>query len=203
MPVNGKLFFLLPTALLFLTACGGNAGAAATMDLDAVRTEAVATYIAHQTPGTKIAAPATFTPAPISTNTPSNETPTPTYDPKSSCYDLLWLADVTIPDYSRMKAGEVFTKTWKVQNTGGCAWAPGFTFSLIGGEAMNGRTLILTEPVPVGAKVDLSIEMVAPTGRSGVIAGTWQMADNKGNFFGDALSVYIDMGGEPTVTSSP
>ena len=203
MTANGKFLLMLFAALFALSACGqGETNAPPTADLNAVRTQAVSTYIAHQTQTEKASIPGTFTPAPISTETPSEATATPTTEPKSSCYNLLYIKDVTIPDNTKMKAGEVFTKTWKVQNTGGCAWAPGFTFRLIGGEAMNGQTLTLTKPVPVGATVDLSIDMVAPTGRTGIVAGTWQMADAKGNFFGDALSVYIDMGGGPTPTTA-
>lgn len=196
-----KLPTLILLASLILTACGQiDTSLTPTVDLDTVRTQAVASYVAGQTQAAKATPVSTFTPAPLPTDTPSTTTATVTRVPQSTCYNLLWIKDVTIPDNTKMKPGEKFTKTWQVQNTGGCAWAPGFTFNLIGGEAMSGRSLTLTEPVPVGAKTELSIDMVAPTGRSGIVAGTWQMFDLDGYRFGDALSVYIDMGGTATGT---
>jgi hypothetical protein len=102
-----------------------------------------------------------------------------------------------------MTEGQSFTKTWKVQNNGGCAWAPGFKFSWFGGEAMGGKTIKISEPVPVGVITELSIDMVAPTDRSGTIIGTWRMSDANGVFFGDALNVTIVLGGTTTGTAAP
>jgi hypothetical protein len=95
----------------------------------------------------------TFTPTPDVTAT--LETPAVA----NPCYNLLYLEDRTIPDGTQMKPNEVFTKTWYVQNSGGCAWAPGFTFAHFGGDPMEGEPLVLTEPIPAGAKRELSIEL--------------------------------------------
>ena len=104
-----------------------------------------------------------------------------------------------------MKAGEVFTKTWLVQNTGGCAWRPGFTFQHVGGDKMRGEIVTLTEAIPTGAKRELSVQLVVPSGFNGLIQSAWRMADEFGMFFGDTLFVTIQVGeiATPAATNTP
>jgi hypothetical protein len=118
------------------------------------------------------------------------------------CYNLLWIKDRTIPDGTQLKPNEVFTKTWLVQNNGGCAWAPGFTFVNVGGDPMRGKPLKFTEPIPVGAKYEIYIELVVPSGINGLIQSSWRMADKNGSSFGDTLSVNIVVGSNPTSTAT-
>src|SRR5689334_23842855 len=106
-------------------------------DLNAVRTEAVATYAFSMT-GTLApltTATPTVTSLPSFTASPVTATVETTAD---SCLNLRWIEDVTIPDGTQMKANEAFTKTWLVQNTGSCAWPPGFAFMHVGGDMMLG-----------------------------------------------------------------
>jgi hypothetical protein len=197
---------LILGALLF--SCGtNNTQQSENVDVDALRTQAVATYASSLTQALVTAPTAsptltvepTFTPPPLVTV--ALETPQ-TADP---CYKLLWIEDHSIPDGTQMKANEVFTKTWYVQNNGGCAWAPGFTFSNVGGDPMRGKPITFTEPVPVGAKREISIKLIAPSGQNGLIQSSWRMADANGLFFGDTLSVNIVIGtiATPTATNVP
>lgn len=192
---------------VFLFSCADNrADQTPGVDTDAVRTEAVATFASSLTKSL----PAPLTPFPTQTASPAaTETalsttpePSPTSNP---CFNLLYIADVTIPDGTRMKPGEKFTKTWLVQNIGGCAWRPGFTFRHVGGDPMRGNTVTLTEAIPTGAKREISVELVVPSGINGVIESAWQMADENGIFFGDTLSVKIVTGDvtTPAVTNTP
>lgn len=192
---------------VFLFSCADNrADQTPGVDTDAVRTEAVATFASSLTESL----PAPLTPFPTQTASPAaTETalsttpePSPTSNP---CFNLLYIADVTIPDGTRMKPGEKFTKTWLVQNIGGCAWRPGFIFRHVGGDPMRGNTVTLTEAIPTGAKREISVELVVPSGINGVIESAWQMADENGIFFGDTLSVKIVTGDvtTPAVTNTP
>jgi hypothetical protein len=176
------------------------------VDLDAVRTEAVATYASSLTE--ELVAEPTASP----TLTVVEPSATPTVDMTATletpavanpCYNLLWIEDRSIPDGTNLKANEVFTKTWYVQNNGGCAWAPGFTFANFGGDPMEGEPLVLDEPIPAGAKRELSIELVVPGNQNGLIQSSWRMTDENGIFFGDTLSVNITVGDVPTPTSAP
>ena len=94
-----------------------------------------------------------------------------------------------------MNPGETFTKTWLVSNSGTCAWKPGFQFAFYGGDPMGGSNYTLAQPVNPSDQIDLSIPMTAPSG-TGIIISTWRMSDTTGWFFGDALTVKIDLGGE-------
>ena len=196
---------LILGALLF--SCESNSSTPTKpVDTDALRTQAVATYASSLTE-TLVAVP-TASPAPTEkfTATPvvltaTLETPA-TADP---CYDLLWIEDVTIPDGTNLKPNESFTKTWLVQNSGGCAWPPGFTFQHVGGDPMRGETLTLEEAIPVGAKREISIQLAVPTDQNGLIQSSWRMADSNGVFFGDTLTVNITVGNilTPTPTTTP
>ncbi len=182
---------LVVVALLF--SCGTNNEQTGAIDTDALRTAAVSTYASSLTE-TAVAIPTispTPTIEPTFTFTPTatgESSPTPTKNP---CYELLWIKDLTISDGTVMKSNEVFTKTWLVQNNGGCAWAPGFTFSNVGGNPMNAKVVVLNKPIPVGLKYEISIEMVVPSGIYGLIQSTWSMAYEPDMYFGDPLTVNI------------
>ena len=123
--------------------------------------------------------------------------------PTPSCYRLKFLQDVTIPDNTIMTPAQVFTKTWQVQNTGLCAWRAGFQLVLIGGLAMGGSPYMLPASANPGAKLELSIKMVAPTNQTGILQGTWRMTDDGGNQFGDALTVVIVVGSGTAAAPTP
>ena len=168
------------------------------MNFSGVQTAAVATFASNLTQ-TVIARP-TSTPTLTPTRTPTltlidinateaSSTPTP------SCYRLHWIKDVTVPDFTPMTPGETFKKTWLVSNSGTCVWQPGFQFAFYGGDPMGGFNYTLTQAVNPGDQTDLSIPMTAPSG-TGIIISTWRMSGFNGWFFGDALTVKIDLGGE-------
>jgi hypothetical protein len=206
------LVVLVVLLSLMLGACGGNqAKATPTSDpimIQAVQTLAVATFSANLTQTAAVLP--TSTPMPTLTPVPTlnlNTTTTPASTLASgtttSCYGLVYVKDVTIPDNTAMTEGESFTKTWMAQNTGTCAWESGFQFRHIGGDAMGGVTLTLQQTVNPGAQTELSIPMTAPSG-SGTVTGSWRMYDPKSSsFFGDALTVVITLGGAtPTPTGT-
>ncbi len=103
--------------------------------------------------------PATLTPAPE----PTQPTGTLVTAAPTSCSDsAILLQDVTIPDDTQMKAGETFTKTWEFQNSGKCTWA-GYTLRFVSGEKMNApETAPITSTSP-GQKVNVSVELTAPS----------------------------------------
>jgi hypothetical protein len=200
-----KLFTLLGALVIVLAACGpSDTELTPTLNPDAIRTEVIETFASSLTQTALFLPTATRTLTPSPTNTPQEVSTLSTASSAAatSCYKLMYVKDVTIPDNTVMVAGETFTKTWQVQNTGGCAWAPGFKFSLVGGDAMSGQTLTVTQPVPVGSKTELSIDMVAPNDKAGVIQGSWRMSDNAGAFFGETLWVKITMGGTTNGTAT-
>ena len=199
-----KSILIIMIVALTLAACGGNQAATPTISVADVQTMAVSTFASSLTQ-TAEAMPTdipTITPTPantvVATFAPLNANGTPGTEvgnPTASCYRLVYISDVTISDHTQMTAGEKFTKTWSVQNTGGCAWQPGFKFTFVGGNPMSGSTFVLPQAVNPNDQYQISVPMVAPT-TTGDATGTWRMSDTNGTFFGDPLTVVI------TVTSA-
>jgi hypothetical protein len=198
---------------LFMSGCGGSeAEATPTLSVEAIQTYAVATFSGGLTQ-TALAAP-TNTPTPTSTVTPPptatlvNITPfatTISVNPTSSCNMMSYVNDVTIPDNTPMTPGQTFTKTWKVKNSGTCAWEAGYKFAFTGGDAMSGETYTLPQSVPANTVVDISVEMTAPN-KTGSIRGNWRMSTTAGQFFGDEVYLVIlvgDPGAAPVATNTP
>jgi hypothetical protein len=213
---TGKLYslvFLAVLGSLVLSACGAaTPEPSPTVDINAVQTSAVRTFSIGLTQ-TAILLP-TDTPAPIPPDTPTTAAPLNTSLPPvsgslptASCYGLTFVRDVTIPDNTLMAQGQTFTKTWRVRNSGTCAWDTGFKFAFVGGNAMDGATLVLNNAVSPGTEKDLSISMKAPS-TTGSVRGTWRMSTAGGTYFGDQVFVLINVGNvtasvTPTITKTP
>lgn len=199
------LLTLSVLASLMLSACGaGEAEATPTLSVEQIQTAAVATFAAGLTQ-TAFAMP-TETPTPTATSTqfPTNTPGAPGgLSPTASCYGLVYIRDVTIPDNTPMTPGQAFDKTWLVQNTGSCPWEPGFTFNVISGDSMGATALTLNQAVNPGMQYEITVPMIAPTGKTGTIEGWWRMADKNGVYFGNSLSVVIVIGGAATSTGTP
>jgi uncharacterized protein YkwD len=98
------------------------------------------------------------------------------------------LEDVTIPDNTRVTAGETFTKTWRFKNTGTCHW-DNYTINFLTGDRMGAPN---SAPIPdtlAGSEVDVSLELTAPTA-DGSYSGYFTLKDAEGES--------IDVGAEKT-----
>jgi hypothetical protein len=203
------LIILTVMGSLVMSACGtSKSEATPTVDVKAVQTSVISTFAAGMTQ-TALSMPTntpTSTPTTTPTATLATITPVRTSGglvPTASCYGLVGVKDVTIPDNTPMNPGKTFTKTWRVRNSGTCAWDVGFKFALTGGDAMGGTTLVLDKAVSPGAETDLSVAMTAPT-KTGTVRGNWHMSTLTGTFFGDEQYVIIIVGaGTPQVTGTP
>jgi len=141
-------------------------------------------------------ATATTSPTLTSTATPSVE-PTPCKDHSS------YVADVTIPDDSLVKAGERFEKTWRVKNSGTCTWQSGYRLVFSGGERMGAAE---SQPLPhviAGAEAEVTVPMIAPEVEGGY-RGEWQMENAAGERFGQKLTVVLRVSspGPPPISTA-
>jgi len=193
-------------AVLILSACGGSdAEATPIMSVDQIQTQAVVTYQAQltknaplptitplptETPATVVTVVSPTTSSVIATNTTAAGS-----GGSAACYGLSYMSDVTIPDNTKVNPGQSFTKTWKVLNSGTCAWESGFIFNVVGGDAIGGVAVTLNQRVEPGRQYEFSVPMVVPTNKSGELKGTWRLSDANGNFFGDGVYVLVDVTG--------
>src|SRR5215212_676920 len=126
--------------------------------------------------------------------TPIPPTASPTSDPLTprptpSCREsALFLKDVTYPDNTRLTAGEKFTKTWKLQNTGNCKWT-GFTAAFVSGDKMEAPDSVPVPETEANSPVEVSVGLVAPS-NDGAYAGNFELRDAEGES--------IPLGTEPT-----
>lgn len=214
--IKVQIWFALGAILI--ASCGGGNVPEATpsMSVEQIQTYAVATFSSALTL-TAIAAPSntpipTLTPitplAPLATTAagtplvPGATAAAPVGGvATTSCYGLTFVSDVSIPDNTQMDPGETFTKTWKVQNSGSCAWDAGFKFQSTGGNAMGASPFTLPTSVAPGATSDISVAMTAPS-TPGTVRGNWRMSNASGQFFGDEVFVQILVGGAAAATNT-
>lgn len=115
------------------------------------------------------------------TPTPVPPTPTPTPLP---CLWARFVADVTVKDGTVFPPGAMFTKTWRLQNIGTCTWTRDYLLVFSSGERMEGpRAVPMPENVDPGEMVDLSVNLIAPSG-TGRYRGYWMLSTPGGQLFG-------------------
>jgi len=175
---------------LLLTSCGG-----ADAESDTIATAVAMTVSAQETEK----AQATATPIPSEadpTSTPDAAPPTeqaaPTFAPPTApgpigsgdnCVSASYVSE-TIPDGTIMQPDETFWKTWKIKNEGTCTWDSSYKFIYVSGELMGGLLEYqLTDLVPPGEQVDISIFLRAPS-TNGNYKGNWKILSPWGGTFG-------------------
>ena len=94
-----------------------------------------------------------------------------------------FVADVTIPDNTAVAAGQPFTKTWRLRNSGPCAWDLGYTFAFVDRDPLGAPPSVLVGPAATGATFEISVPFVAPS-TPGIYTSTWQLRNPDGRLFG-------------------
>lgn len=131
------------------------------------------------TPPALIAVPTALNPPPtlpVTAVLTTTSTPIPTRSPLATAtcaYNAAFVRDVTIPDDTQMAANGRFTKTWRVRNSGDCAWPPGMTWTFHSGSQMGGAASSPMPTLAVGETADISVELTAPA-TPGTYTGYWR-----------------------------
>jgi hypothetical protein len=95
-----------------------------------------------------------------------------------------YVADVTIPDGTRLPAETGFTKTWRLRNLGSCTWTTRYTVVFVTGSRMSAPLSVgLPHNVAPGGYVDVSVPFVSP-GAPGSYRGDWMLRNASGSYFG-------------------
>ncbi len=134
-------------------------------------------------------------------------TPIPPVDQPANCKNVMvFMADVSIPDGTKVNPGQKFTKIWRLYNNGSCKWYEGYTIEFVSGDYMGGRAAVIPQRTIPGTVVEVSIEMEAPQA-TGQYVGYFQMRAPDGTFFGPTLDVNIivteDQVAAPVVGAPP
>lgn len=126
---------------------------------------------------------------------PTVAQPPPAQTPITSavaCLNSAYVADVTIPDNTQLDNGVEFTKTWRLRNSGTCAWPADTVLAFTGGTQMDAPASVPVGAVEPGAQVDVSVKMKAPA-TAGRYTGKWRTRAADG-FFGTEIWVVIQAG---------
>ena len=102
----------------------------------------------------------------------------------SACDKATFIADINVPDGTLFAPGAVFTKTWRLRNSGSCSWTTNYRLVFYTGEQMGAPTsLSLPSQVEPGGTIDLTINMVAPQS-AGLHRADWVLSNANGVLFG-------------------
>lgn len=136
----------------------------------------------------------TSDPAFLSLNVAPNGLPTavPTRSTSGGACPLntAFVSDVTIPDNTPVAAGQPFTKTWRLRNSGACGWDLGYTFVFVDRDPLGAPQSILVGPVAAGGQFEVSVPFIAP-GAPGIYTSTWQLRTPEGRLFGARVYAQI------------
>jgi hypothetical protein len=196
-----RIAIVLIIGAFLLGACGPSAAKVTAtptqMSVAEISTAAVETFAAQLTQSAPTVTPTpqfTNTPLTTATFTPTRPTATKALPTSTSCANYSFVSDVTIPDNTQLPVNTPFTKTWRVKNTGTCAWTTSFKLVFSYGEAMGGPSSVaLASSVPTGETTDISVNLTVPN-KSGKLVGVWVLEDDKGQHFGAILTVVINVG---------
>lgn len=124
-----------------------------------------------------------------------------------SLEDGATLTNKTIADNTVVSAGQHFTQSWTLQNTGTTTWTTGttgYTLNRISGDPLQSglQWLTLSDTVLPNGYYTFSLDLIAPTS-PGTYTESWQMygADSSGGYgtsFGPVVTVQIVVPGTPT-----
>ena len=162
--MNTKLLVAAFLMATLITACTGQTPAPTTLPPSSETSPPATTQApaATNTAGTPLLTNTSLaeTSAVLPTATLTPVLPQPTNSP--DCTNLAaFVADVTIPDNSNVTGGTLFTKTWRVRNTGTCTWGSGYTLTPYSDEPMGAPAAIPLDITQPGEELDISVDLRA------------------------------------------
>ena len=162
--MNIKLFVTAILITILIAACTGQTAAPTNQPSSNETSPPTTTQapLATNTVGTPLLTNTSLaeTSAVLPTATLTPVLPQPTNSP--DCTNLAaFVADVTIPDNSNVTGGSLFTKTWRVRNTGTCTWGSGYTLAHYSDEQMGAPAAVPLDITQPGQEVDISVDLRA------------------------------------------
>ena len=105
------------------------------------------------------------------------------------------MTDVTVPDGTKLKNSETFTKTWRIRNNGQCNWPDDTALVFVSGTKLDSPDTLQVGKVVSGTEKEISVQLKAPD-QYGNYTGLWQLKSVQGNF-GTQMSAVIQAGDPP------
>ena len=179
----------LSVVAFILSACGAGqsdsvVATKVAMTIQAEHTKAAAVFTPTQLVSLP-SQPALSTLPPLATQQPPTA---PVPGASDLCTANASFVSETVPDGTITNPGAVFTKIWRIKNTGTCPWTSSWQWVYFSGDLMGGATYYnLPSPAAPGDTVDVPVVFTAPTG-DGDYRGYWKIKSPWGLVFGDSGS---------------
>ncbi len=103
-----------------------------------------------------------------------------------------FVGDVSVPDGTRLKPGEAFSKAWRLRNSGASAWGQGFTLAPADDNPFGGPAAVPLPPIEPGRTADITTALTAPA-TLGHHRAAWQPRAADGAPFGDIVHAAIEV----------
>lgn len=110
----------------------------------------------------------------------------------NSLPELSLVRDITTGEGEAVPRGTVFTKTWRVKNTGPEPWPGGVYLSFRGGDRLEGPSVVPLPALQAGCEVDVEVRLRSPE-QPGLYQSQWQMCTMSGNMCGEVIWVIINV----------
>jgi hypothetical protein len=112
-------------------------------------------------------------------------TPIPPTAVQIPCDRASFVKDVTIHDGAKVKAGEIFNKTWTLKNNGSCAWTSGYSLVFERGDQMGAAAAanFTAAAINPGQNVDVTVTLTTPS-KPGTYQGYFMLKNASGKKFG-------------------
>ena len=99
----------------------------------------------------------------------------------ASCNRVEFIGDLSTPDDSLIPPGSSFEKTWRLRNSGECAWSAEYQLVFVDGYPMGGQAVNLPHDVAPGEAIDLTVSLAAPL-EPGSYKSLWMLQGPQGRF---------------------
>jgi Ig-like domain-containing protein len=189
MSPKSRYLFITILALFALTlnGCGPSASNDSVIATSVAMTvEARDTQNAQLTPTLPTATalpPLLIPPTPGATKAPPTAPPTSSGNAADTCARASLIGE-TVPDGTIVNSGAQFTKTWRIKNTGTCAWDSSWKLVFVQGDLMGGAYIYnFPQPALPGETVDVPVVFTAPQ-EDGSYKGYWKIQSPWGGTFG-------------------
>ena len=119
--------------------------------------------------------------------------PIPTAIPIECSENLLYIDDITFPDWSNIEPGTAIDKQWLVENNGTCDWDYRYSLRMKSGESMGAEIHQSLFPARAGSRTTIQISFITPL-EPGTYHSVWQAYGPSDQPFGDPISILIVVG---------
>ncbi|KAK3142293.1 hypothetical protein QOZ80_4BG0344740 [Eleusine coracana subsp. coracana] len=110
--------------------------------------------------------------------------------------ECCFISDITIPDGTSMGPSNLFTKIWRLRNSGCAVWPFGTQVIWVGGDQFGVQNSVKLEismdGVAGGQEVDVAVDFLAPA-KPGRYKSYWRLALPSGKKFGQRIWVHIQV----------